>query len=493
MVLREVVWYLNRHVHQGWLTDLAEALTPEWGLWSPDIMTEFQVAIKSMFSRNLHMLRYLFGPYSSESDCTDSEDDYESDDDCKSDDLEPEVIKRVTDHYKKNPGVQSMPDRTQRSLGENVKILEMLGSAHSKVIKEDSVSAPNLYTDCRTPLLEKMEEMQKQTEVDIRKETRGDLLARLTRRRPGPKLPEKIPYEKTTLEFPRWEPKKRYEIDPLPILSEAGSDEDSLNVYIGEAIERELAEDGSDAELPDLPTDGGKLPETERAADPELPRGISPVSSGWTTPAASPTPEQQEPRPEAGVRNDEKLINKKSVFLDKPEEKGWTEARKRYNRRKSRPVDDLNDRIVASKSRKPAVTDVSDFSVRIAVNDRGETKVIRPGDIVEQAWNLSANDRRLLLRKFGDQILMLDRNGVPYSDVRGRVAAVLMKTAHCTWDSKNGRRWFAYDGRPLNGKGVPIFTDEEKDMPFHLRPDLTKDKWGNPYVDDEDEAWFYSE
>ena len=56
MVLREVIWYLNRHVHQGWLTDLAEALTPEWGLWSPDIMTEFQVAIKSMFSRNLHML-----------------------------------------------------------------------------------------------------------------------------------------------------------------------------------------------------------------------------------------------------------------------------------------------------------------------------------------------------------------------------------------------------------------------------------------------------
>ena len=137
--------------------------------------------------------------------------------------------------------------------------------------------------------------------------------------------------------------------------------------------------------------------------------------------------------------------------------------------------------------------DVSDVSVRITVNNRGDTKVVYSGDVVDETWNLSANDRRLLLRKFGDRILMLNCNGVSYSDTRGRVAAALMKTAHSTWDSKDGRKWFAYDWRPLNSKGVPIFTDAEKELPFHLRPDLTKDKWGNPYIGDEDEAWFYSE
>ena len=124
-----------------------------------------------------------------------------------------------------------------------------------------------------------MEKMQKQTEVDIRKETHGELLARLARRRPGPKLPEKIPYDKTMLELPRWEPKKRYEIDLLPIPEEVTSDEDSLKVYIGKAVERELAKDKSYNKLPDLLTNDEKLPEAGKADDPALPRGVLPISS----------------------------------------------------------------------------------------------------------------------------------------------------------------------------------------------------------------------
>ena len=69
-----------------------------------------------MFSWKLHLLRYLFRPYLSKSDCTDSKDDYESepeDDDSDSDldDLESEVIKKMTQFYEKNPGVRSMPGK----------------------------------------------------------------------------------------------------------------------------------------------------------------------------------------------------------------------------------------------------------------------------------------------------------------------------------------------------------------------------------------------
>ena len=60
-------------------------------------------------------------------------------------------------------------------------MIEMMGSAHSKLIKESSAIVPDLYADCQTKLMAMMEKMRKDTKVTIRKETCEELLQRVSR------------------------------------------------------------------------------------------------------------------------------------------------------------------------------------------------------------------------------------------------------------------------------------------------------------------------
>ena len=113
-------------------------------------------------------------------------------------------------------------------------------------------------------------------------------------------------------------------------------------------VERELGKIDSDDKLPELLSDEEKPPEVHKADIPALPRGVLSISSGWTPPPRSPTPRRQASKPEARVRDQKKLYHAtKIVFSEKPEEKGWTTARKRHNQNRVRP--NLNDRVVVTQ------------------------------------------------------------------------------------------------------------------------------------------------
>ena len=63
------------------------------------------------------------------------------------------------------------------------------------------------------------------------------------------------------------------------------------------------------------------------------------------------------------------------------------------------------------------------------------------------------------------------------------------QSKYCLKGPQGKLKWFAADGRPLNSKGLPTFTDEERqlianrDIEFCQHPDLTLDRWGRPYTD----------
>ena len=87
-------------------------------------------------------------------------------------------------------------------------------------------------------------------------------------------------------------------------------------------------------------------------------------------------------------------------------------------------------------------------------------------------------------RERQERELDLDANGVAKHRIRDRVIAAVAKTSYPMTDETGRVVWYARDGRRLNCKGHPIYTKEEKRMPFSKRPDLTKDKDGNSYLDD---------
>ena len=87
-------------------------------------------------------------------------------------------------------------------------------------------------------------------------------------------------------------------------------------------------------------------------------------------------------------------------------------------------------------------------------------------------------------RERQERELDLDANGVAKHRIRDRVIAAVAKTSYSMTDETGRVVWYARDGRRLNCKGHPIYTKEEKRMPISRRPDLTKDKDGNSYLDD---------
>ena len=86
-------------------------------------------------------------------------------------------------------------------------------------------------------------------------------------------------------------------------------------------------------------------------------------------------------------------------------------------------------------------------------------------------------------RERQERELDLDANGVAKHRIRERVIAAIAKTSYPVTEENGKVVWYAHDGRRLNCKGHPIYTKEEKRMPFSKRPDLTKDKDGNLYLD----------
>ena len=126
----------------------------------------------------------------------------------------------------------------------------------------------------------------------------------------------------------------------------------------------------------------------------------------------------------------------------------------------------------------------------------------QPGDydnfLVDEAGQLTV--RPDPSRIFIDRV---KRARLEREEAKCRLANILAASAYSTWDSRDQgrRRWFAFDGRPLNSKMLPVFTDEEvaelrrgryKDL-----PDLLRDCWGRKYEDyptDQSEfAWLYDE
>ena len=89
--------------------------------------------------------------------------------------------------------------------------------------------------------------------------------------------------------------------------------------------------------------------------------------------------------------------------------------------------------------------------------------------------------------------LNLDVNGIAKHRIRDRVIAAFAKTSYPKTEENGKVVWYAHDGRRLNCKGHPIYTKEEKRMPFSRRPDLAKDKYGNSYLDDWEEVKLFSE
>ena len=86
-------------------------------------------------------------------------------------------------------------------------------------------------------------------------------------------------------------------------------------------------------------------------------------------------------------------------------------------------------------------------------------------------------------RERQERELDLDANGVAKHRIREHVIAAIAKTSYPVTEENGKVVWYAHDGRRLNCKGHPIYTKEEKRMPFSKRPDLTKDKDGNLYLD----------
>ena len=67
---------------------------------------------------------------------------------------------------------------------------------------------------------------------------------------------------------------------------------------------------------------------------------------------------------------------------------------------------------------------------------------------------------------------------------RYRIRDQIAKSSYSVTVDGN-KMWYAFDGRPLNSKGLPIYTEEERRLldegHFDKVPDLDYDAWGNPW------------
>ena len=81
------------------------------------------------------------------------------------------------------------------------------------------------------------------------------------------------------------------------------------------------------------------------------------------------------------------------------------------------------------------------------------------------------------------EVLVTDRNGIEMHLIYDRVVAEVARNSYSEYI--DGRRiWYAADGQRLNSKGHPVYTEEEMELLFELRPDLTRDSFGRSYLDD---------
>ena len=139
------------------------------------------------------------------------------------------------------------------------------------------------------------------------------------------------------------------------------------------------------------------------------------------------------------------------------------QGRPRFQR--GRMLDDYTSHFVDGKSRKPplGLTSIADDQMSLtATEDSSETN--SSGEIAIDTDDMDRYRVDLIVRA-------VDQSKFSKRKPDGKL------------------QWFAADGRPLNARGLPTFTEEEKrqiqsrDISWDQIPDLTLDRWGRRYID----------
>ena len=78
----------------------------------------------------------------------------------------------------------------------------------------------------------------------------------------------------------------------------------------------------------------------------------------------------------------------------------------------------------------------------------------------------------------------------PPLDERGRIARAIYPSSYVLRDKDGKKQRYAFDGRPMNSKGLPTFTALEIEVFFKngpveysMLPDITLDRYGRKYED----------
>ena len=177
-------------------------------------------------------------------------------------------------------------------------------------------------------------------------------------------------------------------------------------------------------------------------------------------------------------------LNQKSLSSKKPENPG----RPRFQ--KGRYLDSLTSHFVDLKKRKPALgfskvpieeDALSDISEEYSpILDKGPSDDSQKSECTEcYHWHTC--------QRCSDRVTAMTR--VEREEDRNRMARAIAKTAFRGCDEDGVRRWFAADGRPLNSRGLPTFTAEERrqfanrDLLIEAADSLRFDFWGREYAD----------